>query len=418
MPICEQLKTTFLQNLIALKFKIHKVMKTIIAMLCALGCLAHTSYASASTVNRLAYWQQAPSAPQDTIRIKIGADKQIIIMVDDREALQSLTKYDLNKMVREIAEEAETDAEPKARTIVISDDNGQDYRIRIETEYEDEEVIEEVEVDFEGEYEYEVEVDIDEEELEEEIEEDIEEALEDLSIDIGKKKNHERKRTVGSLDFDIGFNNFTGQESFVQGTGTDAVDYSVKNWGSWYVAIGKNYQTHVGGAFALKWGANVSWHNFKFENPDVLVRKSDEGTPFYDVTTANPEISTDKSKLTAAHVNLLFMPMLDFGYYREEVEVDGVLQSKRRYDDDKFRIGLGAYAGYRIDSYTKLKYEEDGDTEKDRTHSSFNLNDWRYGVRLQVGINGVDIFANYDMNELFKDNKGPELHAFSLGIQF
>ena len=74
------------------------------------------------------------------------------------------------------------------------------------------------------------------------------------------------------------------------------------------------------------------------------------------------------------------------------------------------------YAGYRIASYTKYVTKEDGDKEKDKDKDGFYLNNFRYGVRGQIGFRGIDIFFNYDLNELFADNRGPELNAFSFGV--
>ncbi len=82
-----------------------------------------------------------------------------------------------------------------------------------------------------------------------------------------------------------------------------------------------------------------------------------------------------------------------------------------------FRFGVGMYAGYRLGSHSKVKYD-DGNTEKKKDHDSFYLNDFRYGVRVQTGFQGTDLFFNYDLNELFKEDRGPALNAISFGIVF
>jgi hypothetical protein len=117
-----------------------------------------------------------------------------------------------------------------------------------------------------------------------------------------------------------------------------------------------------------------------------------------------------KSKLTATFVNLSLVPVLDFGGNKyKPAFFDG-------HHAGGFRIGAGPYVGYRIDSYTKQVYEKDGDTKREHHHDTYYLNNLRYGVRLQLGFNDVDFFFNYDMNNLFNDNKGPQLNAFSFGI--
>jgi hypothetical protein len=89
-----------------------------------------------------------------------------------------------------------------------------------------------------------------------------------------------------------------------------------------------------------------------------------------------------------------------------------------RASSGSFRFGAGPYVGYRIDSYTKQKFEQNGDTKKEHRHDSYYINNVRYGLRVQLGFKGADFFFNYDMNELFAENKGPKLNAFSFGVSF
>ena len=44
------------------------------------------------------------------------------------------------------------------------------------------------------------------------------------------------------------------------------------------------------------------------------------------------------------------------------------------------------------------------------------MTDLRYGLRAQLGFGDTDLFFTYDLNELFNEDQGPELNAFSIGI--
>jgi hypothetical protein len=77
---------------------------------------------------------------------------------------------------------------------------------------------------------------------------------------------------------------------------------------------------------------------------------------------------------------------------------------------------VGVYGGYRLGSHSKIKFRQNDETDKDKEHSSFYLNNWRYGLRMRMGIKSLDLFFNYDLNELFSEGRGPELNAFSFGI--
>ncbi|MEJ0032595.1 MAG: hypothetical protein WDO15_20550 [Bacteroidota bacterium] len=184
---------------------------------------------------------------------------------------------------------------------------------------------------------------------------------------------------------------------------------SVRPWGSWFVGINSIERTRIARKFFLEWGFGVSWYNFKFENDKLRMAKDAGGVIF---SNDQRDVDFIKSKLTATYINASFVPVIDFGgHSRKPMIFTGM-------NGDSFRIGVGPYAGYRIDSYTKLVFKEDGDKHRERDHDSYYLNNLRYGLRLQVGFGATDLFFNYDMNEVFATNKGPQLHSFSFGLTF
>jgi len=213
-----------------------------------------------------------------------------------------------------------------------------------------------------------------------------------------------RKRTYNSINFDFGTNNYLSEGKFPD---EDNSLYAVKPWGSWYVGINSVHRTRVARKFFVEWGGGVSWYNFKFQNTTTLMAKDNNSVLF---TEDLREVNFKKSKLTACYLNLSLVPVIDFGGNRKKPMI---------FDDDRsesVRFGIGPYVGYRIGSYTKQVYKEDGDKQKDRNHDSFYLDNIRYGVRFQFGFSDMDLFFNYDLNELFVSNKGPKLNAFSFGI--
>jgi hypothetical protein len=220
-----------------------------------------------------------------------------------------------------------------------------------------------------------------------------------------KHINYRRGRigkTWQSFNFDLGTNNFLSDGKF-----KDTL-YSVRPWGSWYFAASTIQRTRAGRNFFLEWGLGISWYNFKFQNDDVMMQKTDDGVEF---VTDTRDVNHIKSKLTVTYINASFVPVLDFGDHSRKPRMwDGYRSS--------FRIGLGPYVGYRIASRSKLVYSEDHNREKEKERDSFYLNNIRYGARLQLGFYGTDLFFNYDLNELFQENKGPKLNAFSFGVIF
>ncbi|MEQ9415627.1 MAG: hypothetical protein RIF39_17450, partial [Cyclobacteriaceae bacterium] len=184
-------------------------------------------------------------------------------------------------------------------------------------------------------------------------------------------RSYRGRRTTSSINFDIGTNNFLSDGEFPD-SNNDL--YTVKPFGSWYVGINSVQRTRLSRKFFLEWGIGVSWYNFKFENQRTIMTKDDVGVTF---STDMRDLDFKKSKLTASYVNASFVPVIDFGGNRRKP----MLFDSR--GANSFRIGVGPYAGYRIGSYTKQVFEENGDKERDRNHDNYFLENIRYGARLQ-----------------------------------
>jgi len=211
-------------------------------------------------------------------------------------------------------------------------------------------------------------------------------------------------RTWQSFNFDLGTNNYLEDGKFPD---SNNQPYAVRPWGSWYVAAGSIQRTRLGSKFFIEWGIGMSWYTFKFQKDNILMVKDNDGVHFVEDTR---DVDYEKSKLSASYVQASLVPIVDFG---------GNSRKARMWDgwNNAFRIGVGPYMAYRISSHSKLVYD-DGDKEKEKNHDSFYLNNFRYGLRLQVGYRSTDLFFNYDFNELFSEGKGPDLNAFSFGVIF
>lgn len=112
--------------------------------------------------------------------------------------------------------------------------------------------------------------------------------------------------------------------------------------------------------------------------------------------------SFEKSKLTTSSINVPLIFKLKF---REKNGKDG------------FILSAGGFAGYRLGSHTKLKYQEEGRTIKDKERGNFNLEDFQYGANVSIGYRNVEIFGRYNLNELFKENRGPQINVISFGVR-
>lgn len=144
-------------------------------------------------------------------------------------------------------------------------------------------------------------------------------------------------------------------------------------------------------------GLGFEWNNYRFENNVVLMK---DGNDIIDNFESNPKTYT-KSKLLVNYLNLPLM--FEF-------------QTNRHSKKNSFHIGAGLQTGLRIGSHTKNVYQEDGNKKKDKNPGDFNINPFKYDAMVRVGWGKLNLYANYSLNTLFKNNRGPELYPFAVGI--
>jgi len=349
--------------------------------------------------------------PADTVVIELENGSKIIIYTKNRIELKKLQAYNINEMVRDLNNSL---GDNEVEFMELENGDGERYLIDSptvlfgkgdgegDTVVIDEESLDNIRIRIGG-----MELNLDPNEIEDEFDEELE--LKKYSY-----VQEETDRTRHFFNLDIGSNNWLADGS--SPSETDA-PYAVKPWGSWYVGLNWLNKTWIGGPVFLEWGGGVSWYNWKLEDPDIQILKGDTQIEF--VEAPNP-ISGQKSKLSATYINVSFVPMLDFSKGAKRVKATaGKSFTFKTYRKSGFRIGAGVYAGYRMGSKTKFIFKEDGDNDKAKESDHFYLQNFRYGVRGQLGFRSFDMFVMYDLNEVFVSGRGPDgvaLNAFTIGV--
>ncbi len=78
-----------------------------------------------------------------------------------------------------------------------------------------------------------------------------------------------------------------------------------------------------------------------------------------------------------------------------------------------FRFSAGGYASILLYAKTKRNSKE---TDRVRIVDNFNLNQFRYGLRGEVGYSNLNLYFSWSLNTLFEKGESPELHPLSIGI--
>lgn len=83
---------------------------------------------------------------------------------------------------------------------------------------------------------------------------------------------------------------------------------------------------------------------------------------------------------------------------------------------NRMYFSAGVITSVRLDTHTKVKYRVDNKRQKLKEPGDFYLRDIRFAGTVRLGYRWINLFATYDLQPLFKDGKGPELTAFSVGV--
>lgn len=138
--------------------------------------------------------------------------------------------------------------------------------------------------------------------------------------------------------------------------------------------------------------------------------------------TLSPKVGTDGTYALVRADTVTLYPgtkksMIVANYFDIPVE----LRFDTRPNDisRSFNVAVGARAGVLLDSFTKIKYKEDGETKIVKDKQNHGLNDIRYGLYVRLGIGGFNWFVQYNSSSLFKTDEGPNktaMNTFTAGI--
>jgi len=142
---------------------------------------------------------------------------------------------------------------------------------------------------------------------------------------------------------------------------------------------------------SFEYGLALSYHNYAFTNSTRLV----PGQPELTFVTDDVNYKKNKFKSTFLEIPLSI----------------SILGDKER-DYRGFNLSLGGYAGILLKSKQKFK----GPEGKEKVKDDFNLNKFRYGFQGMIGYGHVNLYMQYSLVDLFKENQGPKLTPINIGI--
>jgi hypothetical protein len=161
--------------------------------------------------------------------------------------------------------------------------------------------------------------------------------------------------------------------------------------------------------FSVHPGISISSTKFSFaENITLVSNPTPDGfvTELIGLDTLVTDATIRKSKLNTVYF---------------EIPLEITLRTNREYPKRSFKFTVGAKGGILMDSKTKYTYRQDGQTKKTKQKENFDLNPWRVMLVGKLGYGSINLFYNYSMLPVFKEDSGPlgtDAKQMSFGISF
>lgn len=163
---------------------------------------------------------------------------------------------------------------------------------------------------------------------------------------------------------------------------------------SWSTDLGIMLHTRLGGTeskFKVAYG--LLWRYLNLETNEWPLGLLLDGEPNYF------QLENIDYKNTELNIHTLSIPLL-FEY------------------DSKFSFALGGFVAYRLGSSSESDDENEGVLVKKTTVADFGLNDLLYGATVQVGGKHARLYANYYLNNIFKNDKPYDFTVLNIGVAF
>jgi hypothetical protein len=157
----------------------------------------------------------------------------------------------------------------------------------------------------------------------------------------------------------------------------------------------------IGSHFGLVTALGLQFNNYRF-NLATPADLNPVGLEWFPKMPDDANIS--KSKLTTLFLTAPAM-----------LEVQIPARGKKH---GNLYLAAGVEGGLRLRSHTKVVYASQGDKYKRKSKDDFDMNGLRYSYIARIGYGNIGIFGSYTPVALFKNDKGPELYPYTVGISF
>lgn len=220
------------------------------------------------------------------------------------------------------------------------------------------------------------------------------------------KESKNRRRFEGHWSgFRYGFTNFATNDYSAYPEGTP--HFMDLDWSNSFNMQFNVFQHSINlvpsNNFGFVTGIGLEYQRLRFQDKNISIIKDDDGMV---MPISLKDVGYTNVKRNSLKVLYLTIPVI--------MEVQFPTKSNKR-----LYISGGVTGGIRLHSKTKIVYNDDkGDKHKKRETDNFNIIPFKADVVGAIGYRGIQIWGSYTLTHLFKNNRGPELNAYTFGIGY
>ncbi len=236
-----------------------------------------------------------------------------------------------------------------------------------------------------------------------------------LKEDLKTARRERRNAFTYWSGVDFGINTFIASDGRI-GDGPKAGPFLLDNLRSRWVSINfmeEKYEfgSHHAGFF---WGLGLEFTGYHLSENVRLAYNGDS-------TWAASVTDKDFTKNKIRQIGLRLPLMFEFNTKRSPLPDSPEAWTKYHHDhgfhrSGNFHLAVGVVGSWYFDNMYKQKFKEGGETRKVRDNGDYNLLPYRVAARGQIGIGGLNLFAEYGLTPLFKDGTAPKLVPLTVGI--
>ena len=188
---------------------------------------------------------------------------------------------------------------------------------------------------------------------------------------------------------------------------SEKAGFNTNPFGSRTLNIYYYYDLQIGkSSFSIHPGFGFGLERYKFNNDKTLGYVSPTSSEITMVPVSEV-VEGSSLKKTSLITNYIDVPL--------EVRFSANPDDPGR----TFKMSLGFKFGVLYESFTKIKYRDNGETKRLKDKQNYNLNPIRYGALFRIGFGNISLYANYTLSPLFENGKGPDravINNFTAGF--